>query len=312
MYELTGDTRYRDIAEYFLEEVLTERCLRHRQHQRRRVLAQRSRRSQGHAAISRRRVLRCLQPDEAGAPHLRLVRRRALDGRLRAPAVELPPGHAERAGPEAILLPARRRLLALLQLGGRFLLVLHRNRRGRVRKVQRHDLLPRLATASGSTSSSPPNSIGRSRTSASARTLPSQPSREPPSASKPPRPQRRTIHIRIPAWIADGGSVRINGRELEAFAQPGSYLSLTREWRDGDKIEVALPMQLRTEPLLGDPTLRAAFYGPLLLAADLGPGPDRSPPSASAATTPAPKPPTSPSPRPTPSHPRLPRPIGST
>ncbi|HEY4380453.1 MAG TPA: glycoside hydrolase family 127 protein [Acidobacteriaceae bacterium] len=89
---------------------------------------------------------------------------------------------------------------------------------------------------------------------------------------KTPTPQKRTIHIRIPGWT-NGGSVRINGRELEAFAQPGSYLSLTREWRDGDKIELSLPMSLRSEPLLGDPTLRAASYGPLVLAADLGPGP---------------------------------------
>ena len=90
-------------------------------------------------------------------------------------------------------------------------------------------------------------------------------------------PQRRTIHIRIPGWVADGGSVRINGRELEAFAQPGSFLSLTREWRDGDKIEVSLPMRLSTEPLVGDPTLRAALYGPMVLAANLGPGPKDGP-----------------------------------
>jgi hypothetical protein len=32
-------------------------------------------------------------------------------------------------------------------------------------------------------------------------------------------------------------------------------------------------MQLHTEPLAGDPTMRAALYGPLVLAADLGPGP---------------------------------------
>ncbi len=90
-------------------------------------------------------------------------------------------------------------------------------------------------------------------------------------------PQKRTIHIRIPAWVAETGSARINGRELEAFAQPGSYFSITREWRDGDKIEVSLPMSLRTEPLAGDPTLRAALYGPLLLAADLGAGPKEGP-----------------------------------
>jgi DUF1680 family protein len=90
-------------------------------------------------------------------------------------------------------------------------------------------------------------------------------------------PQRRTINLRIPGWVAAGGSVRINGRELEAFAQPGSYLSLTREWRDGDKIELKLPMQLSSEPLLGDSTLRAALYGPLVLAADLGAGPKDGP-----------------------------------
>jgi hypothetical protein len=90
-------------------------------------------------------------------------------------------------------------------------------------------------------------------------------------------PQRRTINVRIPGWVAEGGSVRINGHELEAFAQPGSYLSLTREWRDGDKIEVKLPMQLSSEPLLGDSSLRAALYGPLVLAADLGPGPKDGP-----------------------------------
>ncbi len=90
-------------------------------------------------------------------------------------------------------------------------------------------------------------------------------------------PQRRTIHVRIPGWVDDGGSVRVNGRELEAFTQAGSYLALTREWHDGDKVEVSLPMRLHSEPLPGDSTLRAAMYGPLVLAADLGPGPKDGP-----------------------------------
>ncbi len=87
-------------------------------------------------------------------------------------------------------------------------------------------------------------------------------------------PQLRTVHVRVPGWTAPGGSIRINGRELEAFAQPGSYLSLTRVWRDGDSIQVSLPMQLTSEPLAGDPLTRAVLYGPLVLAADLGSGPE--------------------------------------
>ncbi|MDP9037882.1 MAG: glycoside hydrolase family 127 protein [Acidobacteriota bacterium] len=91
-------------------------------------------------------------------------------------------------------------------------------------------------------------------------------------------PQRRTVHIRIPSWVAgEDGSVAINGRALEAFAQPGSYLAITREWRDGDKVEVALPMSAYEEVLPGDPGLRAALYGPLVLAAVLGPGPESGP-----------------------------------
>lgn len=93
-------------------------------------------------------------------------------------------------------------------------------------------------------------------------------------------PQRRTIHLRIPAWVDSASpeaSVSINGQPLEAYGQPGSYLSLTREWRDGDIIHLGLPMRLTAEPLPADTTLRAALYGPLVLAAPLGPGPTSGP-----------------------------------
>lgn len=90
-------------------------------------------------------------------------------------------------------------------------------------------------------------------------------------------PQSRTIRIRIPGWVAEGGSVKVNGRPLEAFGQPGSYLAISRTWHDGDKIEVSLPMSFSSEPLLGDPTLEARLYGPLVLAAAMGEGPKDGP-----------------------------------
>jgi DUF1680 family protein len=90
-------------------------------------------------------------------------------------------------------------------------------------------------------------------------------------------PQVRTVRVRIPRWVAEGGSVAVNGKKLEAFGQAGSYLAITRMWRGGDKVEVALPMSLWSEPLKGDDTLEAKMYGPLVLAGVLGDGPKDGP-----------------------------------
>ena len=87
------------------------------------------------------------------------------------------------------------------------------------------------------------------------------------------RPAARTIHVRIPHWTTEEAQVKINGRLVEAMADPGSYLAIRRTWQDGDTIAISLPMALHQEPLLGDESIQAALYGPLLLAADLGAAP---------------------------------------
>ncbi|HTV09824.1 MAG TPA: beta-L-arabinofuranosidase domain-containing protein [Candidatus Aquilonibacter sp.] len=89
--------------------------------------------------------------------------------------------------------------------------------------------------------------------------------------------EKKTICLRIPGWLAQGGSVEVNGRPLEAFAEPGSYLALERVWRAGDRVKLNLPMQLTTEPLSGAQATQAVLYGPLVLAADLGDGPSSGP-----------------------------------
>ena len=94
---------------------------------------------------------------------------------------------------------------------------------------------------------------------------------------KSSRPAPRTIHVRIPGWTTEDAQVKINGRPIEAMADPGSYLAIRRIWQDGDTITVSLPMELRQEPLPGDDSVTAALYGPLVLAADLGAGPPDGP-----------------------------------
>jgi DUF1680 family protein len=83
-------------------------------------------------------------------------------------------------------------------------------------------------------------------------------------------PVHFALNLRVPAWIAPNARVHLNGEVLDMFASPGSYLTLQREWHDGDRLELELPMQLHAEALPGDDSQRAVLYGPLVLAARLG------------------------------------------
>jgi DUF1680 family protein len=74
------------------------------------------------------------------------------------------------------------------------------------------------------------------------------------------------LKLRIPYW-AKNGSVKVNGRPVPAFADPSSYLVLRGPWKNGDRIELSLPMHLHAAPMPDKQTLPAAMYGPLVLAA---------------------------------------------
>jgi uncharacterized protein len=74
------------------------------------------------------------------------------------------------------------------------------------------------------------------------------------------------LKLRVPYW-AKTGSVKVNGRALPVFADPSSYLILRGPWKNGDRIELSLPMHLHAAPMPDRETLQAAMYGPLVLAA---------------------------------------------
>ncbi len=86
------------------------------------------------------------------------------------------------------------------------------------------------------------------------------------------KPVELSVNLRIPGWATQGGRVRLNGKQLEAFSSPGSYFVLRRTWKDGDRIEIDLPMRLHLERTPDDPNVAAILYGPLVLAGKLGTG----------------------------------------
>jgi len=84
------------------------------------------------------------------------------------------------------------------------------------------------------------------------------------------RPLALAIRVRRPGWAGTGMTTRLNGAAVAATVDSSGYAAIEREWHDGDTLEIALPLALRTEPLPGNPRIVAIFDGPILLAGALG------------------------------------------
>ena len=87
---------------------------------------------------------------------------------------------------------------------------------------------------------------------------------------QPAQPLRLALKIRYPAWARSGIMVAVNGRNQPVAGAPGSYVTLDRQWKNGDVVQVRLPMSLREEAMPDDPKTVALLYGPLVLAGELG------------------------------------------
>jgi DUF1680 family protein len=75
-----------------------------------------------------------------------------------------------------------------------------------------------------------------------------------------------------PNWAEPGMTIQVNRQAVVVGAQPGRFVKLGRQWKNGDQVEVTLPLSLRSEALPGAPEDRAFLYGPIVLAGDLDPG----------------------------------------
>ena len=76
--------------------------------------------------------------------------------------------------------------------------------------------------------------------------------------------------VRCPEWATSGFSIKVNGKEVAAGAQPSSYVTIDRKWKNGDVVEISLPMQNTIEPLDHETEYLAVKHGPIVLAARTG------------------------------------------
>ena len=75
-----------------------------------------------------------------------------------------------------------------------------------------------------------------------------------------------TLKLRIPYYWNSACSLKLNGEDVKG-AKAGSYLDLRRDWKPGDRLEIAFDLSPR-EQISPDRSSRALLSGPLVLASD--------------------------------------------
>jgi len=81
------------------------------------------------------------------------------------------------------------------------------------------------------------------------------------------QPTELTLHFRIPEW-AQGAQVFVNGTRRKEPVEEGKFVAIRREWKDGDRVELELPLIMRLEPIDARHNDTVALLrGPLVLMA---------------------------------------------
>lgn len=80
-----------------------------------------------------------------------------------------------------------------------------------------------------------------------------------------------TLKIRHPWWTKDAGMKAVcKGKDYAAGSSSSSYIEISRKWKDGDVVEISLPMKVTIEELPNVPEYVAIMRGPILLGARMG------------------------------------------
>jgi DUF1680 family protein len=82
--------------------------------------------------------------------------------------------------------------------------------------------------------------------------------------------QNLTLRIRKPYWATGNVEVKVNGKKVSASLQPDGYLLISRQWKNNDVLEISLESSLHVSSMPDNTSRRAYFFGPVLLAGNLG------------------------------------------
>jgi len=79
---------------------------------------------------------------------------------------------------------------------------------------------------------------------------------------KTPHAVKFPLYLRIPAWCTNA-TISINGKRIATKTTAGTYVPVNNTWKNGDKIQLTLPMQLQLRQWERNKNSVSINYGPL-------------------------------------------------
>jgi hypothetical protein len=79
------------------------------------------------------------------------------------------------------------------------------------------------------------------------------------------------LQVRYPGWVKPGQfSVKVNGQPVQIVTGPSSYVTIDRQWKKGDVVDINFPMYNSVKYLPNLPQYIALMHGPIMLAMKTG------------------------------------------
>lgn len=79
------------------------------------------------------------------------------------------------------------------------------------------------------------------------------------------------MQVRYPGWVKPGKfTVKVNGQPVSVITGPSSYVTIDRQWKKGDVIDIQFPMHNSVKYLPNLTQYIALMHGPIMLAMKTG------------------------------------------
>ena len=80
-----------------------------------------------------------------------------------------------------------------------------------------------------------------------------------------------SLNVRYPGWVKPGQfEVKVNDQPVSIVTGPSSYVTINRQWKKGDVVDITFPMHNSVKYLPNLPQYIALMHGPIMLAMKTG------------------------------------------